>query len=266
MSVIRVSNVTKEYKLYGSQNARFKALFSDKVKYRPKVAVSNCSFEIEKGEKVAIIGLNGAGKTTLLKMLMGTVFPTKGEIEVEGRITPVIGNSIGFDQNFTARENINYRASLLGLDKEETEKFAEGVTEFAELGEYVDQPLRTFSVAMKSKLSYAMSVMLDVDILMMDETVSAGDGDFKKKCLTHLKEMLSDENLTFIYATHMPRVAKKYCTRGIVMKKGEIVFDGPILDAVEFYMSTTSKKEMGQPDIIEMDDLQAEDEDFDEEV
>ena len=211
--VIRFSGVTKEYKLYKSDRARFKALFSKKVKYKKKKAVNNLTFEVHKGEGVALIGRNGAGKSTILKMITGVSFPTQGEIYVDGKISALLELSSGFDVEANGIENIKLKCSLMGMTDEQIKEVLPSIIEFADIDEYIDQPLRSYSSGMKARLGFAISVNSRPDILIVDEALSVGDKEFRKKCTAKVNEIMS----------------------GIVLEKGKMLFDGEINEAIEFY-------------------------------
>ena len=234
-TVIKFDNVTKEYKLYKSDKARFKALFSSKVPYKEKRATNNLSFEIKKGEGVALIGRNGAGKSTILKMITGVSFPTSGEIYVDGKISALLELSSGFDIEASGIENIKFKCSLMGMKDEEINAVLPSIIEFADVGDYIDQPLRSYSSGMKARLGFAISVNSKPDILIVDETLSVGDKDFKQKCTKKVQEIMSDSNVTLLFVTHSLSTARDFCQRGIVIDKGTKLFEGDIEEAIQYY-------------------------------
>ena len=180
-TVIEFKNVTKIYKLFKSDRQRFKAVFSKKTKYKKKIAVNDLSFKIEKGESVALFGKNGAGKSTILKMITGVTYPTTGEITVDGRVGALLELTAGFDPEFTGRENIFFRGQLFGLSNEEIKELEPGIIDFADLGDYIDQPTRTYSSGMKARLGFAINSSVRTEILIVDEALSVGDSEFKQK-------------------------------------------------------------------------------------
>ena len=228
--VVKFENVTKLYKLYKSDRDRFKALFSKKVKYKTNKAVNNLSFEVHKGESVALFGRNGAGKSTILKMVTGVSFPTEGEVYVKGKVCALLELSAGFDLESTGRENISFKCSLMGMNEKEIAE-----VEFADIGDYIDQPLRSYSSGMKARLGFAINVNAKPDILIVDEALSVGDKAFRKKCSLKINEIMADENVTLLFVTHSLKTAQEFCSRGIVLEKGKKLFDGPIDEAIEFY-------------------------------
>lgn len=235
--VIKFDNVTKLYKLYKSDKARFKGLFSSKVPYKENRAVKNMSFEVHKGESLAFFGRNGAGKSTILKMITGVTFPTEGEIDVNGKVSALLELGAGFDAESTGRENIHFKCSLMGMTEDEIKAVEEDIVEFADIGDYMDQPLRSYSSGMKARLGFAISANVRPDILIVDEALSVGDKEFRKKCKDKISEIMADEDVTLLFVTHSINTAKDFCKRGIVLEKGKMLFDGNIEEAIEFYDS-----------------------------
>ena len=231
---IRFKHVTKEYKLYKNDKQRFRAIFNRRIKAKIKHAINDVSFVIQQREAVALFGRNGAGKSTLLKMITEVVFPTSGEIEVNGRVSALLELTAGFDPEFTGRENIFFRAQLMGIEENEIKRLEKDIIEFAELGDYIDQPVRTYSSGMKARLGFSINANIEPEILIVDEALSVGDKAFRIKCQNKINEIVN-HGVTFLFVTHSTNVAKDFCTRGIVMKKGKFVFDGDIDSAAEFY-------------------------------
>ncbi len=235
-TVIRFSHVTKVYYLYKSSKQRLiGTLFGRHKNCKKKLAVNDLSFEIKQGEAVAFLGRNGAGKSTILKMITEVSFPTSGEIYVDGRVGALLELSAGFDPEFTGRENIYLKGHLLGLKDWEIKQLEPGIVEFAALGDYIDQPVRTYSSGMKARLGFSINVNIRPDILIVDEALSVGDEEFRKKCTAKMNELLANQNITLMFVTHSIAVAKSFCKRGIVMNNGKILFDGSIDDAAENY-------------------------------
>lgn len=237
-TVIKFKHVTKIYKLYKNDKRRLLAIFFKKVPYKEKKAVNDVSFEIKRGEAVAIFGKNGAGKSTVLKMITGVTFPSKGQIEVNGRVSALLELTSGFDPEFTGRENIYLKGRILGLKENEIKKLEPKIVKFAELEEYIDQPVRTYSSGMKARLGFSINVNIEPEILIVDEALSVGDEEFKKKCTKKINEIIEKDNVTLLFVTHSANVAKEFCKRGIVMKKGKIVCDTSIEEAIENYNRT----------------------------
>ncbi len=240
--VISFQNVSKEYKLYSSNRTRLLGIFFKKVPYKKKLAVNDVSFTVKRGESVALFGKNGAGKSTILKMITGVTYPTTGEIKVNGRVSALLELTSGFDQEFSGRENIYLKGHILGLKDSEISALEEEIIEFSELEEYIDQPVRTYSSGMKSRLGFAINVNIRPEILIVDEALSVGDADFKNKCKEKVNEIINNENVTLLFVTHQKSVAEEFCKRGIVLKKGKLKFDGEINEAIEKYVSIYKKK------------------------
>ncbi len=240
-NVIEFKNVTKTYKLYKNDKRRLLSIFIKKIPYKEKKAVNNISFEIKKGEAVAIFGKNGAGKSTVLKMITGVTFPTTGEIKVKGRVSALLELTSGFDSEFTGRENIYLKGRILGLKEHEIKKLEPKIVKFAELEEYIDQPVRTYSSGMKARLGFSVNVNIEPEILIVDEALSVGDEEFKKKCREKINQIVEKDNVTLLFVTHSTSVAKEFCKRGIVMKKGKIICDKEIDGAIEEYNKTLKK-------------------------
>lgn len=234
-SAIIFKNVTKRYKLYKSDKARFLGIFSKKIKYKENKAIDDMSFTIPKGQGIAFLGKNGAGKSTIMKMITGVSFPTEGEIIVNGRVSALLELTAGFDGEFSGRENIYLKCNLMGMDDKEIKKLEPVIVEFADIGDYIDQPVRTYSSGMKARLGFAVNANVEPEILIVDEALSVGDKNFRKKCMNKVAEIMSNDEVTFLFVTHSLDTAKEFCTRGIVMDKGKIVFDGEIQEAVEVY-------------------------------
>lgn len=236
--VIEFKNVTKTYKLYKNDKQRVLGAICKKIKYQEKRAVDNVSFTIRKGETVALFGKNGAGKSTILKMITSVSFPNKGEIFVKGRVSALLELTSGFDPEFSGRDNIYLKGQILGLKDSEIKELEQSIIDFAELEEYIDQPVRTYSSGMKARLGFAINVNIRPEILIIDEALSVGDEAFKRKCTAKVNEIVNKEDVTLLFVTHATGVAKEFCTRGIVMKKGKVEFDDDIDKAIEFYNKT----------------------------
>lgn len=236
--VIKFDKVTKTYKLYKNDKKRLLGLFFKNMKCKENKAVNDVSFNIKRGECVALFGKNGAGKSTILKLITEVTYPTEGTIEVNGRVSALLELTSGFDPEFTGRENIYLKGQLLGIKDKEIKELEKDIIEFAGIGEYIDQPVRTYSSGMKARLGFSINANIKPEILIIDEALSVGDEDFRKKCVKKVNEITSKEDVTLLFVTHATNVAKDFCTRGIVMKKGKAVFDGPIDDAIKEYNKT----------------------------
>ncbi len=239
--VIKFEHVTKKYKLFKSEKRRLLYTFCKKIKYNEKKAVDDVSFEVKRGEAVALFGKNGAGKSTILKMITGVCFPTEGKIEVKGRVSALLELTSGFDPEFTGRENIYLKGQLLGLKDAEVRELEQTIIDFAEIAEYIDQPVRTYSSGMKARLGFSINVNIRPEILIVDEALSVGDEEFKNKCTKKVNEIVSKDEVTLLFVTHSSAMAKEFCSRGIVMEKGKLKFDGSIDDAIKKYKESIKK-------------------------
>lgn len=242
--VIKFNHVTKRYKLYKNDKQRLLGIFLKKVKYKEKNAVDDVTFEIKRGESVAIFGKNGAGKSTILKMITGVAFQTTGDIEVNGRVSALLELTAGFDPEFTGRENIYLKGQILGLNDSEIKKIENKIVNFAELEEYIDQPVRTYSSGMKARLGFSINVNIEPEILIVDEALSVGDEQFKNKCITKINKLIKKENVTLLFVTHSTATATEFCKRGLIMKKGKLIFDGDIKDAEVKYKDMIKNKKL----------------------
>lgn len=234
---VKFEHVTKTFKLYKNDRSRFLGLFSRNNRALVGVVNANddLSFEIKKGEAVALVGRNGAGKSTALKIITGVSFPTKGTVEVNGRVSALLELNAGFDGALTGRENLAMRSQVLGMSKAEFKKLEDEIIDFAELGLYIDQPMKMYSSGMKARLGFAFAASIDPEILVVDEALSVGDKNFQEKCIKRMTEIMYNEDVTVLFVTHASEAAQKFCTRGIVLDQGKKLFDGGIDDAVEYY-------------------------------
>lgn len=234
---IEFDHVTKIYRLYKNDRQRLRDIFkrNKKVLLGETYANNDLSFVIKKGEAVAFLGHNGAGKSTALKMITGVVHPTKGTVTVNGRVSALLELTAGFDMQLTGRENIHLRGQILGLSDEQIKALEPGVIDFADLGLYIDQPMRTYSSGMRARLGFGFAVAIEPEILVVDEALSVGDRAFKKKCIKRIREIMMDENVTVLFVTHSSSTAQEFCSRGIVLDQGKMVYDSTIEDAMEYY-------------------------------
>ena len=255
---ISVENASKRFKLY-------RDIVIDPIKehlffwrkkdfYREFWAVKDISFELARGEIVGIIGPNGAGKTTLLKMIAGLLEVDQGTIRVNGRVTALLTLGLGFHLEFTGRENILYGGMLLGMSKKEVFRKMEGIIEFAEIGDYIDRPLRTYSSGMRARLIFATSMSIDPDILLVDETLATGDSYFVQKCSKRIEEICKS-GATILYVSHNLWHVQQLCHRAILLNKGEIMGDGNPAAIVSQYHQLIFEEEKKHPLIRENQDL-----------
>lgn len=196
---------------------------------------------INRGESVGIVGDNGAGKSTLLKMITGVAFPDEGEITVDGKVAALLELTAGFSMEMTGRENIYLKGYVLGLEDSYIKQIEEKIIDFAELGDYIDQPVRTYSSGMKMRLGFAINVNIEPDVLVVDEALSVGDATFKKKCKNKIKEII-ESGVTVLYVSHNAASVKEICARSIFLKKGTVMFDGPTDETLRVYEESKKEK------------------------
>ncbi len=233
---VQFKNISKRYRLFKNEKERLKSFFIKRVNYKVKKSLNNVSFEIKKGESVAFFGKNGAGKSTMLKIITGVSYPTEGIVRVNGRVSALLELTAGFDGELTGRENIYFRGDILGIKKSEMKTLEKDIVQFADLGDYIDQPVRTYSSGMKARLGFAININVKPDILIVDEALSVGDRDFREKCRKIIDTKIK-EGVTFLFVTHSTYDAKQFCKRGIVMKNGHLIYDGKVADAADFYLN-----------------------------
>ena len=238
--IIEFKDVYKEYLLFKNEKARFKAIFTNNKGVRRHKALNGVSFRVYPGEAVGIIGKNGAGKSTILKMITGVSFPSKGEVTVHGKVAALLELTAGFSLDMTGMENIYLKGYLLGLSDSEISQIESEIVEFADLGEYIDQPVRTYSSGMKMRLGFAININIKPDILVIDEALSVGDADFKKKCKNKVKDLIKS-GVTVLFVSHSMDMIRDTCSRAVYLKDGLVQFDGAVDDAFEVYSAGTGE-------------------------
>ena len=232
--IIEICHVTKIYTLFKNNKEQFLSIFYRSPKLKKHLALDDVTFSVEKGESVGIIGNNGAGKSTILKTITGVTFPTSGQVEVRGRVAALLELTAGFEPEMTGRENIYLKGYILGLRDEYIHTIEEKVIDFAQLGDYIDQPVRTYTSGMKMRLGFSININTDPEILVVDEALSVGDNAFKKKCKDAIKDLIA-RGTTVLYVSHNADSVQEVCRRAIYLKKGKLVFDGPVEQALELY-------------------------------
>lgn len=261
--IIEFKNVTKSYRLYKNERGRFVGLFRPNSQRSLQAITNACndlSFKIRRGEAVALLGRNGAGKSTTLKIITGVVYPTSGEAIVNGRVSALLELTAGFDAKLTGRQNITLRGQIMGMTKQQIDEIEPQVIEFAELGAYIDQPLRTYSSGMRARLGFAFAVSVEPEILVVDEALSVGDRAFQKKCIAKIREIMKSGDVTVLFVTHTSATAKEFCKRGLVLDHGNLMFDGEIGEATKYYNEhclTDMKDNTSQPNAKAMEPLRA---------
>ena len=233
---IQVEGLTKVYHLYNKPSDRLRETFSIKKKKYSKehYALKNINLSIKKGESVGIVGTNGSGKSTLLKLVTGVVTPTTGMIKTEGKIAALLELGAGFNPEYTGIENIYLNGTMMGYTEEEMKKRVPDIVEFADIGEFIEQPVKSYSSGMFARLAFAVSINVEPDILIVDEALSVGDTRFQVKCIDKMRE-LQEKGTTILFVTHAVEQIKRFCTRAIWIKSGEIVEDGEASQVVDLY-------------------------------
>ncbi|MCR5624753.1 MAG: ABC transporter ATP-binding protein [Lachnospiraceae bacterium] len=233
---IEIKNLTKVYHLYNNNIDRIKETFSiTRKRYsRDHYALKDVNIQINKGESIGLVGTNGSGKSTLLKLVTGVVTPTEGEIFVNGKIAALLELGAGFNPEFTGMENIYLNGTMMGLSENEIKKKVPSIVEFADIGEFIDQPVKSYSSGMFSRLAFAVSINVEPDILIVDEVLSVGDTRFQIKCIDKMKE-LRDSGTTILFVTHSVEQIKRFCNRSIWIDKGKVIEDGEASKVVDMY-------------------------------
>ena len=237
---IKVTHVSKRFKLYYDKANTLKEkilFFSKKNKNKDDIlhVLYDINLEIKKGESVALIGTNGSGKSTLLKLMTKIIYPNKGKIITNGKLTSLLELGAGFHDDFTGRENIYFNASIFGLTKEEIDEKVDEIIEFSELKDFIDNPVRTYSSGMYMRLAFSVAINVQAEILLIDEILAVGDQHFQDKCFNKLIE-LKESGKTIVIVTHNMQQVQKFCNRAVWLYKGQIRQDGPVDDVLKEYL------------------------------
>ena len=237
MMSIRVQNVGKAYKYYSSKWNRVleKLLPGSKARHEKKWVLNNISFTIQPGESVGVVGVNGAGKSTLLKLLTGTTQPTRGSIETDGRVAALLELGMGFHPDFTGRQNVHMSGLMMGLSREEIDRLMPEIESFADIGDYIEQPVRIYSSGMQMRLAFAVATASRPDILIVDEALSVGDSRFQAKCYARIAQF-KQQGTTLLLVSHSAGDIVKHCDRAIFLKNGNIHLDGTARDVTNHYL------------------------------
>ena len=218
---IEVKNVCISYRIMKNVTVRHN-LFTKHTQEESFEAVKDVSFTVEKGGILGMIGRNGSGKSTLLRAIAGVFSPNSGSIDLKGHTVSLMALGVGFKENLTGRDNIALSGMLLGFDERQIQEKMQEIIDFAEIGEFIDRPVRTYSSGMHSKLAFAITAMLETDIMLVDEVLSVGDERFKKKSLNKMKELITDKNRTVIIVSHSIETLKELCNKVLWLHDGEI--------------------------------------------
>ena len=231
---IQVKDLSKVYKLYNKPSDRLKETLGFHVDAREHYALKHVNFEIRKGETVGIIGTNGSGKSTILKIITGVLNPTGGEVNVDGRISALLELGAGFNMEYTGIENVYLNGTMLGFTKEEIDERLDNILEFADIGDFVNQPVKSYSSGMFVRLAFAVAINIDPEILIVDEALSVGDVFFQAKCYRKFEDF-KKEGKTILFVSHDLGSMTKYCDRAILLNQGEDIFEVTPKEAVDIY-------------------------------
>lgn len=255
-TVIKIENVKKQYRLGTIGGGTLKGdlqswwarvrhkedpnLRVDQTayKYNEKfMALNGINLEVKKGEAIGLIGGNGAGKSTLLKLLSRVTAPTEGNIYIKGKISSMLEVGTGFHGELTGRENIYLNGAILGMSRAEVNEKIEDIIEFSECRQFIDTPVKRYSSGMFVKLAFSVAAHLDNDIMLMDEVLAVGDMAFQKKCIEKMLDVVKNSGKTIIYVSHNMQTIRQLCSRGVVLHKGEVVYDGDVEEAIGIYLN-----------------------------
>ena len=242
--VLRVRHVSKRFEIYDKPRHRLQQMLFGRWKtyYREFWALRDIDFEVRKGECVGIIGRNGAGKSTLLQIVTGTLRPTEGSVETSGRIAALLELGSGFNPEFTGRENVYMNAAILGLTKAQTDAKYDDIAAFADIGDFIDQPVKTYSSGMMVRLAFAVNALVDPDILIVDEALAVGDALFQKRCFNRINDLISN-GTTLLFVTHDMEIMRTLTRRAVLLKNGEQYRTGPSNEILLEYRTLIQQEE-----------------------
>lgn len=233
MYQVKFENVSKRYTLYNKPVDKLKEIFLSKPSGKQFYALRNVSFEVPPGEVVGIIGINGSGKSTMSNLLADVMPPTHGKIELHGK-TALIAISSGLNGNLSGLENIELKGLMLGMTKQEIKELTPAIIDFADIGDFITQPVKTYSSGMKSRLGFAISINVNPDILVIDEALSVGDQTFTDKCLAKMNEFKA-QGKTIFFISHSVTQVRKFCSLGLWLEYGEVREYGPVNEVANEY-------------------------------
>jgi ABC-type polysaccharide/polyol phosphate transport system ATPase subunit len=231
-----VRNLSKKYPIYGKKSERLKEAFHPLRKkfHRDFWALKNVSFEVSRGETFGIIGVNGSGKSTLLQIICGVLRSNEGESIVHGRISALLELGSGFNPEFSGRENVYLQGAILGYSSDEIEKRFDRIVDFADIGDFLDQPVKTYSSGMMIRLAFSVAINVDPDILVVDEALSVGDIFFQAKCFSKFQQ-LKEKGVTILFVSHELSTVATLCNRALLLEAGEAIFEGSPKDTIDAY-------------------------------
>lgn len=264
--MISVKDLVKKYNIYNKPIDRLKETFSitHKTYHKEFSALNGISFDVLKGDAIGILGKNGSGKSTLLKMITGVLTPTSGSIEVNGKVSAILELGTGFNQEYTGIENIYLNGTMMGYTREEMDKKVQSVVEFADIGEFINQPVKTYSSGMFARLAFAVAINVDPDILIVDEALAVGDTRFQIKCINKMKS-LKESGTTILFVSHATEQVKRFCNKAMWIRDGKIVTMGEsseVGDLYEDFMKYGEKDNKKDVRIDQKDDEEQSNEDL----
>ncbi|MCF2155746.1 ATP-binding cassette domain-containing protein [Photobacterium carnosum] len=239
---IKVESVNKKFLMFSNPIERLKQIIGIDKKYNEYEALQEISFNVLKGETVGIIGVNGSGKSTLLQIICGTLQPTSGRVFVDGRISALLELGAGFNPEFSGAENIVLNATLMGLSKKEIDAIYNKVIEFADIGDFIHQPVKTYSSGMFARVAFSAAIHVEPDILIVDEILAVGDSRFQRKCLNKLKE-IREKGCTILFVSHDDYQVRNICSKVLYLRKGKQIFFGDANDGVNYYLQDQQERE-----------------------
>ncbi len=251
MSLLSVRDLGKAFRTYRSEWHRFAGWFGMSVKPSEEHWVlRHVNFDILPGEAIGIVGQNGAGKSTLLKMITGTLQPTEGQVLVNGRIAAILELGMGFNPELTGRQNVVHASGLMGVSTDQILQTMPAIEEFAEIGEYFDEPVRTYSSGMQMRVAFSVATAFQPEILIIDEALSVGDAYFQQKCFYRIGQY-RDNGGTLLFVSHDPNIVKSLCTRAVLIDNGRLISDGSPKDVIDLYQGMIAKKsDMGEKEVL----------------
>ncbi|MCR5103836.1 MAG: ABC transporter ATP-binding protein [Eubacterium sp.] len=243
-TVLKVDNVSMRFNLskekHDSLKEYFIAMMRKELVFNEFWALTDVSFELERGDRIGILGLNGAGKSTLLKVIAGVFKPTKGTVERQGVLAPLIELGAGFDPQYTGKENIYLYGACLGYSHKFIDEKIDEIIDFSEIREFIDVPLKNYSSGMKARLGFAIATIVEPDMLILDEVLSVGDAKFKKKSEKKLMSLL-DKGVTVLFVSHNIEQVRKICNKAIILEKGKMIDYGDVASVTAHYEKLTEK-------------------------
>lgn len=238
--VLKVDHVGMKFNLSSEKVDDLKDYIIKLVKrqlmYKEFWALKDVSFEVKKGDRVAVLGLNGAGKSTLLKVVAGVLKPTEGSVQMKGTIVPLLELGAGFDKQYTGAENIFLYGAMLGYSKDFIREKFDEIVKFSELGEFINVPVKNYSSGMKSRLGFAIATVVEPEILILDEVLAVGDAKFRKKSEKKIKSMIKND-VTVLFVSHSLEQVRRICNKAILLEKGHIIAKGDVEEVAAIYES-----------------------------